>query len=555
MIVTSRDPNWRGAARALPLDVFRPAESVRFLHERTPISDRASARELAEELGHLPLALEQAGAYIEAAGISFGGYLALFRRRRIKLFADHPPPDDYPSTAATTWDVALRRVQRESPAAADLLNLCAFLAPDDIPRDMMVEGAEHLPKRLASAVSDSTSFNGALAALRRYALVEASGGAISVHRLIQAIARDRLRSTARKRWAACAVRIVNRAFPFESGDVRTWSECARLLPHALAAAGHAESLEVAPVETARVLNQAGLYLDGRAEFQAARSALERALRIDEAAHGPEHPEVAIDLNNLGGVLRALGKLVAARARIERALKIDEAAYGPDHPKVATGLNNLGSVLKDLGDLPAARAHLERALKIGERTHGPGHPTVGIRVGNLGSVLHALGDFEAARDAHERAVAIHATVYGQEHPFVATGLCNLGLALQAVGDLSTTRQDFERALAIDEAAFGPAHPEVATDLNNLGAIAFSEGDFTRARALQERVLIIREAVYPAEHPDIAVSCSHLGDALHALRDPQGAREYYERALRIFRKVLGEDHPHTQLVRGKLESLDA
>jgi tetratricopeptide (TPR) repeat protein len=81
---------------------------------------------------------------------------------------------------------------------------------------------------------------------------------------------------------------------------------------------------------------------------------EQALRIDEAAYGTDHPEVARDVNNLGGVLKALGDLVGAKECCERAMGIDEAAYGPDHPKVAIDVNNLGSVLQNQGDLVGER---------------------------------------------------------------------------------------------------------------------------------------------------------------------------------------------------------
>jgi tetratricopeptide (TPR) repeat protein len=94
---------------------------------------------------------------------------------------------------------------------------------------------------------------------------------------------------------------------------------------------------------------------------------------------------AIRVNNLGGVLRDLGDLTGARAAFERALKIDEAAFGPDHPKVARDVNNLGRVLRDLGDLAGARAAYERALKIFEKSLPPNHPNIQTVRDNLASL--------------------------------------------------------------------------------------------------------------------------------------------------------------------------
>ncbi len=398
VIVTSCKPNWRGVADPLTVQVWPRAEAVAFLLKRTGQADEGAADRLAEELGDLPLALEQAGAYIEASQRSLSGYLDLFRQRRQEMLRRGRPSTDYPHTVATTWEISFQAVQEAAPAGADLLNLCAFLAPDDIPRDLFscssricnpAEAAkEPILEPLAEAVADPLQFDEAVAALRRYSLLEVGEGVLSVHRLVQAVARDRLTDEARKKWAAAAVRIVDDAFPSgedDPSDVRTWPVCARLLPHALAAAGHAQALHVAPEATGRLLNQAGLYLSGRAESTQAKVALQRALAICEGAYGPNHPDVAGVLNNLSGVFWDMQDLKEARTHLERALAIDEAAFGPEHPTVARDVNNLGSVLHDLGDLAGARAHYERALAILEAKLPPGHPHIETVRRNLESV--------------------------------------------------------------------------------------------------------------------------------------------------------------------------
>jgi len=507
-IITSRNPAWGTVARPLGVQVFERPTSVEFLLKRTGQTDQEAAGKLAEALGDLPLALEQAAAYIEQTGESVSGYLRMFRERQAELLKRPSPSSD--STVATTWEMSFQQVERRSPPAAALLNLCVFLAPDDIPLDI-VQQAPKLPEPLAEAASDAVQFDDAIGALRRFSLVSRSGDVLSVHRLVQAVTRERIAEEARKRWAAAAARAVDRAFPFESDDVRTWPVCSRLLPHALATADHCEPLNVAADETGSLLNQAGLYLKGRAEFARARACFERALKIAEAAYGPEHPNVATAVNNLGAVLHDQGDLAGAQGCFERALKIDEAAYGLDHPTVAAVVNNLGSVLRAMDDLAGARACYERALKIDEAALGPGHPNVAPYVNNLGLVLQAQGDLAGARACYERSLKIDEAAYGPDHPNVAIRVNNLGTVLQAQGDLAGARACFERALKIDEAAYGPDHPEVATDVNNLGLALKAQGELAEARAC------------------------------------------FERALRILRRFLGDDHPTTVLVRKNLESL--
>jgi tetratricopeptide (TPR) repeat protein len=465
VLVTSRNPHWRALASPLTVQVMERPESVAFLLKRTGQTDEAAAGQLAEALGDLPLALAQAGAYVSQTGTTFPAYLDLFQSRRTELWEKERPPLDYPATVATTWDLAFQQVQRASPTGADLLNLCAFLAPDDIPQDLLRGGAQHLPLPLAEAVADPLKFDQAVAALLQYSLMERTGDALSVHRMVQAVARDRLAEGGRSTWAEAALHLVNDVFP--SGDVpqdvRNWPQCARLLPHALIAAGHAEALEMASEATAHLFNEAGVYLWTRAEFAEAKAVLERALAIDEAAFGPEHPKVAIRVNNLGRVLQDLGDLDGARAYCERALAIDEAALGSHHPEVARDVNNLGSVLQDLGDLTGARAHYERALAIDEAAFGPHHPNVARDVNNLGMVLQDLGDLAGARAAYERAEASSEGAYGPQQRELGTVLCR---SPKAASSMASARSCAARAPARSPRACSTP-PRLLTSLATLG----------------------------------------------------------------------------------------
>jgi tetratricopeptide (TPR) repeat protein len=518
VIITSRNRAWGGLGKVVPVPVWERDESVTFLLKRSysekepSEQEKIAAGQLADELGDLPLALEQAGAYIEACGCSIVQYLELFRSRHEEMLRRGKSSQEYPDTVATTWELSFQKVKEGSPAAADLLNLCAFLAPDDIPKELLVEGAKHVPQSLAAAVQDPVACNDTLAVLRRYSLMEVADDALAVHRLVQAVVRDRLDKNGKEQWAGAAVKIVNDAFPGEvQSAVENWPWCGRLLPHALTATGHAQVIGLTSDPGGRLLNQAGLYLRIRAEFSEALKAHERALAIGEGIFGPNHPKVATAVNNLGDVLQDLGDLKGAKAHYERALAIDEAAYGPDHPEVATDVNNLGLVLQDLGDLAGAKAHYERALAIDEAAFGPNHPKVAIRMNNLGGVLWAQGDLAGARAHLERALSIDEADYGRDHPKVAIRVNNLGAVLRTQGDLAGARGHYERARDILEKVHGPSHPHVATAVNNLGYV------------------------------------------LQDLGDLAGARACAERALAICRQFLGEDHPKTKLVKRNLTLL--
>ncbi len=428
VIITSRNPVWGALAHPLNVQVLPRKEAVEFLLKRVglplPASDgdwSKEAGELVDALGCLPLALEQAGAYIEANGKTIAEYLRLYRAHQRELLA-HPPATDYPASVATTWEISFRAIAAQSPASAALLNLLAFFAPEAIPRDVLK--IQKVSKILGVSVNDDLELDKAVMPLRRHSLIQTSEGTLAMHRLVQTIVRERMDDTTRKTFADAALECVNAAFPFESDDVRTWADCARLYAHARAVTDEAERLQVAPKATARLLNQVGVYQWQRAEFVEAKTLFERALAIDEATFGRDHPEVATNVNNLGEVLHTLGDLPRAKACFERALAIWEANLGANHPNVASAVNNLGLVLQDLGDLPRAKACYERALAIDEATFGRDHPEVATDVNNLGSVLKDLGDLPRAKACYERALKILLQFLPADHPNIKTVRGNL-----------------------------------------------------------------------------------------------------------------------------------
>ena len=351
MIITSRNPNWGGVAESLQVEKFQRDESIEFLLTRTGEPDQVAANELAEELGDLPLALEQARAYVERTGGTLSHYLSLFRDRFQELWRQDEPPQSYDQTIATTWSMSIEQLPQ---AAADLLNFCAFFAPDDISRELIAGAAGKLPQPLASVVSDDLALDGAVAELRSYSMLEVGGDSWSVHRLVQAVVRGRLSDAARDVWAAAAAEVTSEAFPYDSDEVENWPTCSRLLPHALAAADHSEGLGVAAAAAGYMLNQVGLYLQQRAQLFQARAALERAVKISEEAVGSNDPLAAVRLGNLGNVLRGLGDLEGALNHAKRALGIDEEAYASNHFAVARSLNNVGAALSELKDSEGAR---------------------------------------------------------------------------------------------------------------------------------------------------------------------------------------------------------
>ena len=479
VLITSRQPNW-AKAQVLKVDVFAPAEAAAFWAQRMEDGDGpvdphiATNREtLAETLGYLPLALEHAAAYMTVRNKSAADYLALFQERREALWARTAPPDDYHATITTTWEMAFAHA-KSTPGAADLLNLCCFFAPDDIPLAMIQTYVDELPDALAAVVKDELMLDDALEALQAYSLLTQQDGMLAIHRMVQTVALDQMPQELIETWATAAVKLLAEAYPYDKNDMTTWDLSGHLLPHVVAAVELAERLEPMPERISYLWNETGLFLLNLADYPNTYHHLKRALAIDEKALGADHPTVAIRLNNLGQLLKAVGDYEGSRPFMERALAISEKALGADHPSVAIRLNNLGGLLQAVGDYEGARPLMERALAIDENALGADHPDVARDLNNLGGLLKAVGDYEGARPLYERALAIDEKALGANHPTVAIRLNNLGNLLKAVGDYEGARPLMERALAIWEKALGADHPDVALGNNNLGQLAESGG---------------------------------------------------------------------------------
>jgi tetratricopeptide (TPR) repeat protein len=521
VLVTSRDASWEDYAALAELEVFTREEAIGFLLARSGATDEQAAEEVAELLGWLPLALEQVGAYVRQTRTSLATYLDhLGQFPALALAKGRPRDRDPADTVATTWQVSLDRIA-SVPGALSLLEICAFLAPEAIDRELFSQRHDAKAVGLKVFADDPFVLDEAMGGLRRFGLVKVGEQTMTVHRLVQQVVRDRLAAPDREAAITTAVELLAAAFPFswqELRDPKLWPRCAQLLPHILVIAEHANQAGAARATTAALLRRAGGYLERRGEYEAARSLLERALALTETIYGPDHLQVAYVLDALGYLLRVQGDLAAAQAAHERALAISRAAQDPDQLLVAFVLHNLGRDLHAKGDLAGARTHLEHALAIKQAVLPADHPDVASTLGNLGSVLRDQGDLGGAREYVERTLAINELARGRDHPDVGRTLDTLGGLLHLQGDHPGARAHLERALAINEASLGPDHPDVSRTLSRLGGVVRDQGDLAGARPLLERALVIREARLGANHPDTLRSRQELAAVIAELDRP-------------------------------------
>jgi uncharacterized protein YukJ len=206
VLITSRYSAWDNVADVLSLGVWAPREAISYLLTRTKQSDEASAAMLAEMLGYLPLAVEQAAAYIDESRISLSHFTELFRTSRARLLAAASSK----ATVATVWQLSLQSVRQKSKHAVTLLQLAAFLPPDNFPRERLRQQRQDRRVNggaIAELLGDDLALNEAIAVLRRYSLIEATPEHISVHRLVQVVVQESLSEAERGQFAMAAHRL------------------------------------------------------------------------------------------------------------------------------------------------------------------------------------------------------------------------------------------------------------------------------------------------------------------------------------------------------------
>jgi tetratricopeptide (TPR) repeat protein len=550
VLVTSRNAAWGSDVTAIPLQTWPVETAIEYLQRESGRQDlgEAGARDIAQALGELPLALAHAAASLRGMRmVTPERYLARIDER----IKNAPASAEYPHSVFATFSTAIAHAEKESTGAAAVLCFAASYAPDAIPDELFRQPLENYPDDLRPALSDDGSaldLRSALAddlrldeargALDRLSLLTFAPGSrtYTIHRLVQLAARDRFADAA-EAWTECAVNVANAAFP--KVEFATWPECERLLPHARAALANLS--DDAPfLPASRVAERCALYLRERGEFAAAEPLQTRALAIVERAFGVESPEAASSTDYLAVIYWRQGRYADAEVRFAKALAILEKTRGPDHLDVATCLNDVGMVYFEQGRYSEPQPILERALAIREKQLGPEHYGVALVLNNLANLHCVQGHNAEGERLQIRTLEINEKALGPDHPRVATSLNNLGTLYEIQGRFGEAEPLLQRALQIWESAFGSAHPDLALPLHTLGKILHRLERYRDAEPLIVRSLALREKALGPDHPFVGLSLGTLAALYSRQGRHEDAEALFARALATLEKGLGEGH---------------
>jgi hypothetical protein len=544
VLITSRNNRWMGVVDTVPIDVFSREESIEFLDKRVPgTMSRADADRLAQALGDLPLALEQAGALQAETGMPVEEYLRLLDERASQLLAQGKP-SEYPVSMTAAWGLSVAKLSEQVPEAVELLRCCAFFGPEPIPRAVFGQAAPGLGEHMASLIGDPIRLSRTIGELGRYALakINTQGRTIQVHRLIQALLRDGLSDDEQLRLRDDVHVLLIGATPEVPEDTANWSRYSELLAH-VGPSGMAESQDRAVRRLAlgfiRYLYMSGDY----------RSAETFVLTFEDqwkAQSGEADPDVLEARRNRGIIIRELGRYAEAYALNQESFAQMQLVQNPDREyqiELLELVNSIGADLRAAGEFFAARDHDADSLRRHEEAFGA-HDARTLRVmNNLALDFGLVSDYTASRDLHEKCY-LNGWPGGPgiSRANVLSSWSGLARAVRLCGDYRESCDLGEDAHSYGVEELGAEHPWTLRTAKDLAIALRRAGRFEESLEIAEDVHTRYVRILGLDHPDSLASAMCLANIRRSVGDTDKALELASTGLDLYERVYGADHPY-------------
>ena len=561
VLVTTRRRDAAFAARGRVVDVgaFTPEEALDYLTakltpgDRMPVDTLAQARELAGDLGHLPLALAHAAAVIVNDAITCAGYRALLADRRHTLSDLFPADagasgDEYGQTLSGAWSLAVERANALGPAglARPLLDIVAVLDPNGIPEGILTSRSvrDYLGR---ASMPDGRR---ALRNLHRLSLITHDPNdpvrSVRMHALAQ-------RSTVENMEPGSLAEVVRVA---ADALVEGWPEVEReaglgqvMRAAAAAVFGHEPlalwkpAVHPAMFRCGTSLGEAGLVADAIAYFEALQDECLRVL-------GPDHPDTLSTRYEIAYWRGESGDFSGAAAALEQLLADRVRLLGPEHPDTLGTGHGVAYWRGHAGDPAGAAAATGELLRESLRVLGPDHPINLSARHNLAHWQGLTGHLAGAVSEYEQLLIDQARVLGSDHFDTLDTRRNLADWRGRAGDPAGAVAALEELLMVYPRVLGPDHTHVLLARENLAQWRGQAGDPSGAVVAYERLLADRLRVLGPDHPHTLATRHQLAEWRGLAGDPAGAAAAYEQLLVDRLRLLGPDHPHTLNTRGHL-----
>lgn len=582
ILITSRNSDWAGIARPLELAVFTRAESIELLGRRGPEITHEDADALAEKLGDLPLAVEQAAAWRAVTGMPVREYLRLFDESVAEILDTATAPD-YEVSVAAAWNVSFEELKTRNPAAHQILHICAFFSPEPISRDLLT-GVRRvsISPELDAALQDPIKLARAIRDINRYGLAKIDHGnnTLQLHRLVQLVLRNRVMAPlVHKQMQHGAHQLLASLDPNDPESSRNWPRYRELLPHAYAAnvvdcdegwarqlvvnimrflfewGDHEEAAQLGlrarehftrtlgPTheQTLEVSSRLGLYLWAVGRYQEAAELNQRTLALRLQVSGEENEETFALQRNIVTDLRAQGSFAEGAKLSEEIYHKSKRMFGEDDPESLDAAFQHALSLRLSGEYRAAAKLDEETYRRRREVLGPDQPrTLSVRCALIIDRREA-GEYGQARVMQEKVTERFRTRY-PDHPHGNTYDFLLAVARRKDGEHNGALELSTRALERIQLTYGDNHTATVSCAQAHSIDLRHSGDLAAARKLGEQAFEQYRAVLGEYHPHTLAAAVNLAVTLRHRGEIAECRELDERSLEHFRAGIGPDHPY-------------
>ena len=545
ILVTSRNRRWSVVGPSLEVDVFTREESKELLRRsgRDDLGD-ADADRLADALGDLPLALEQAAAWRAETGMPVSEYLRLFEHKRSELLEVSPPPD-YQLPVAAAWNVSLDHLETRSLTALRLLQLCSYFAPDPISRSIFSGlGGSRIDPELDRALNDPMRLARAIREINRYSLarIDHRTNSIEMHRLVQAVLINRMSPEEQKRMRDGAHTLLAAADPKGPNRSANWLRYAELYGHVIAS----DAIESEQPWVRELVMNVAKYLWYWGDHRVAREFAEQAWQTWRRLYGDEDQQTLLMGWWLGFLYLMVGRLDDASGVVS-VLKDVYARTAPANQEdtredALVALNLEAAVRRHQGDFAAGAELDEMAYERARRAFGDDDPTTLVTAHNLGVSLRLVGDFRPALELDRQTHAMKIRLFGRDHQQALATEASIAVDVREAGDYVGARSLQEAVVDGFRATFGTGNPATLRSVLQLSEACRKEGDHATALELAREVFDRFTRRYGDTHPDSLTAALAQSVALRHTGELEAARVGGERASERFRRVFQPDHPH-------------
>ncbi|WP_338783685.1 FxSxx-COOH system tetratricopeptide repeat protein [Streptomyces sp. DG1A-41] len=547
IIVTSRNRAWERVATPLPVDVFERVESIELLQKRSPDLSTEDAGRLAEALGDLPLAVEQAGTWHAVTGMQVDEYLDLLDQRSPEIL-DLDPAPDYPVSVAAAWDISLERLQQSNPGARQLLDICASMAPEPIPKSILrgSRGVTITPE-VDPLLRESIKLNRAVRDLSQFSLVKVDPrtDTLQMHRLLQTVLLAKLSHEEREHMRDAAHQLLSAAKPGPYGSALEWRAYQALLPHVLT------SRAVTSTDTyvRELVFDTVWFLYYWGDHQGAADLARQAWSAWLAASGEENIHVIRTMKSLGFLLRQIGQVPESIPLTERALEVSRRME-VDPEDLIDSLCEMADACGYQARFQEARDLCLEAAELARSQFGSDDPITLRATHSWGVALRLCGQFADALRLDQENARLRDLMFGPANFFTLNSLNALALDMLEAGNYAGARGFQEDVHRRVRAALGAENPLSLRIARTLAVCRRRDGALVEAARLSEATLRRFSARYGPDHFDSLQTATNVAVDRRLAGGLEESRGLAEETLRRYAYLLGEDHAYSLLTKANL-----